>query len=271
MYTLSNDQLTVSILDPQADQERFGTRYCTGGYIFQIADRVHGDLLSGPTYPDSFNVFDGQGIPDAFNLSPLREPYSDDPTALILGIGICDTKARKAIEFCKWEVKQETQSIRMVTEHRFQDYAARLERIVTLFERTVHSEIRVANLGQGFLNLRWFPHPFFPHPIADELFRVNFPVSFPENPGYEIAPNGYIRRKGWPWTGGQSAKLDHAGDTRLVIMQRHPKLGLVGASCSFAPDFFLIWGNARTFSWEPYLERSLLGSQEYAWSIDYDF
>src|SRR4026208_1564929 len=74
MYTLTSEFLEVSILDPLADQERFGTRYCTGGYIFQIMDRRHGALLSGPTYPDSFNWFDGQGIPDAFNLSPLSEP-----------------------------------------------------------------------------------------------------------------------------------------------------------------------------------------------------
>src|SRR5262245_49107041 len=93
MYTLTNESLEVSILDPLADQERFGTRYCTGGYIFQIEDRRHGALLSGPTYPDSFNWFDGQGIPDAFNLSPLREPATSDPAALIIGIGVCDLQA----------------------------------------------------------------------------------------------------------------------------------------------------------------------------------
>jgi hypothetical protein len=270
MYTLANHQLTVSVLDPLADQERFGTRYCTGGYIFQVADHQLGDLLSGPTYPDSFNVFDGQGIPDAFNLSPLRDPYSADPTTLIVGIGLCDMKANRVLQFCAWEATCQADQVRLVTEQRFEDHALRLERTITLIERTVRSEIRVVNLSKGFLNLRWFPHPFYPHPVADELFRVNFPVSFAETPGFELAPNGYIRRKTSPWKGGQT-KLDHAGDTRLVVMQRHPKLGLVTATCSYAPDFFLIWGNTHTFSWEPYLERSLLGSQEYTWSIDYDF
>ena len=63
MYTLANDTLEVSILDPLADRERFDTRYCTGGYIFQISDTSHGDLLSGPTYPDDFDWFNGQGRP----------------------------------------------------------------------------------------------------------------------------------------------------------------------------------------------------------------
>ena len=74
MYALTNESLSVAILDPQADQGRFGTRYCTGGYIYQVVDAQRGELLSGPTYPASFNWFDGQGIPDAFNLGPLREP-----------------------------------------------------------------------------------------------------------------------------------------------------------------------------------------------------
>ncbi len=90
MYTLQNNHLTVDILDPVADQARFGTRYCTGGYIFQITDAQHGPLLTGPTYPDSFNWLDGQGIPDAFNLGPLRLATATNPRALIMGIGMCD-------------------------------------------------------------------------------------------------------------------------------------------------------------------------------------
>src|ERR1700712_640061 len=105
MYTLKNANLEVSILDPVADQARFGTRYCTGGYIFQIVDAQHGDLLSGPTYPDSFNWFDGQGIPDAFNLSPLRAPDDTGTTALIIGIGLCDLVGNKVTEFCEWSIQ----------------------------------------------------------------------------------------------------------------------------------------------------------------------
>ena len=45
MLSLRNDSLHVALLDPLADRDRFGVRYCTGGYIFQITDPRHGPLL----------------------------------------------------------------------------------------------------------------------------------------------------------------------------------------------------------------------------------
>ena len=115
MFTLENETLEVSILDPVADQDRFGTRYCTGGYIFQITDSRYGALLSGPTYPDEFDWFNGQGIPDAFNLMPLTEPGDSSPLGLIVGIGMCDLKAGTVTEFCSWELRREETSITMST------------------------------------------------------------------------------------------------------------------------------------------------------------
>ena len=99
MFELKNAALEVQLLDPVEDRERFGVRYCTGGYIFQVRDHRHGNLLSGPTYPDSFNWFDGQGIPDAFHLQPLRDPESQDALALILGIGLCDPVAKEVHDY----------------------------------------------------------------------------------------------------------------------------------------------------------------------------
>ena len=103
MFTIGNDSLSVTLLDPVADRDRFGTRYCTGGYIFQIKDSTKGDLLSGPTFPDSFNVYDGQGIPDAFNQAPLRPRGKPGPEALVLGIGLCDLAQDRVLEFCHWD------------------------------------------------------------------------------------------------------------------------------------------------------------------------
>lgn len=272
MFTLQNNQLTLEVLDPVADLSRFGTRYCTGGYIYQVHDATHGALMSGPTYPDSFNWFDGQGIPDAFNLSPLRT-FDTDPTALILGIGLCDLKANKVSEFCTWQIEQSSTAVRFTTRHTLQDWVVELERTVSLFGRTVRSDTTVRNIGRAFVPLRWFPHPFYPQLPAgnDELIKLNSGVAFPASNAYEIADSGFISRKGWQWTQGYYQALDHNSSAPLVVIQRHPQLGQVTATCSYIPDFFPIWGNPITFSWEPFLERGVASGQEYSWRIDYDF
>jgi hypothetical protein len=160
----------------------------------------------------------------------------------------------------------------MRTEHAFQDFALDLDRTVTLHDRSVRSTTRVKNTGRLPIPLRWFPHPFFPQLETDELCRLNIPISFPENPGYELAESGFIRRKGWPWDQrGHYQALDHTAQTNVVVLQKHPTLGLVAATCSYIPDFFPIWGNPQTFSWEPFLERTVAAGQEITWWIDYDF
>lgn len=270
MYTIGNTSLEVSVLDPLADRERFGTRYCTGGYIFRVADRTLGDVMSGPTYPDSYNVFDGQGIPDAFHLSPLRPKDAAAP-ALVIGIGTCDLTANKVVEFAAWEVEAAASQIVMRTEASLEANGYRLERTVAVRERTVHAGVRLTNTGRSMIALRWYPHPFYPQPSTDELCRLNVPLALRDSPAYEMAPSGFIRRKGWPWTEGKFLALDHDARDNLTVVQRHPLLGLVAATCSYVPAFFPIWGNPTTFSWEPYLERTLYAGQGLAWHIDYHF
>jgi hypothetical protein len=271
MYTLSNDQLQVAILDPVADQERFGTRYCTGGYIFQVTDARHGPLLTGPTYPASFNWFDGQGIPDAFNLHPLRDPATASTQALIIGVGVCDLQQNQVEAFCEWAVTPDATTISMRTTQTFQGFALALERTVTLSARTVRSTTRLNNTGERALPICWFPHPFYPQTETPELCRFNIPVRMPDNPGYLMAENGFIARKTWPSPRGFYQALDHDAQTNLVVLQRHPALGMVAATCSYIPTFFPIWENQHTFSWEPFFERTLAAGQATTWGIDYDF
>jgi hypothetical protein len=119
--------------------------------------------------------------------------------------------------------------------------------------------------------MRWYPHPFYPQPEGDELVKLNIPLEPIEDAGYFLAENGFITRKGWKWEKGFYLSLNHTPTTNLVVLQKHPKLGLVAGTCSYAPDYFPIWGNPITFSWEPYLERSIGHGQEYSWWIDYEF
>jgi hypothetical protein len=271
MYTLANDSLEISILDPIADRERFGVRYCTGGYIFQVTDARLGPLMSGPTYPDTFNWFDGQGIPDAFNLCPLTDPASSEPVALILGIGLCNTVDREVVTFCEWDVSEQGNSITMLTAHTYASYDVALERTVTLSQRTIRSFTCVTNRGKQPIPMRWFPHPFYPQPETDELLKLNLPLGPIDHEAYRMGDNGFICRKGWPWGKGYYLPLDHSGTSNLTLLQKHPKLGLVAAMCSFAPTYFPIWGNPRTFSWEPFFERTIGMGQTVDWYIDYEF
>ena len=271
MYTLKNDSLSVSIMDPIADRAHFGTRYCTGGYIYQIDDAQRGPLLSGAQYPGPFLPFNGQGMPDAFNLAPLSEPATGAAQALIIGIGLCNLEKDEVIEFCKWDIEQSAAAITMGTTQAHQGYALELERTLTLTNRTLRSATSLKNTGKGFFPIRWFPHPFYPQPETDELCRFNIPVYMGENDGYTMAADGWISRKNWPAQPSFFLALDHGAQANLTVLQKHKVLGLVAATCSYVPSFFPIWGNLNTFSWEPFYERSLAPGQTTAWWIDYEF
>ncbi len=271
MFTLKNDSLEVTLLDPVADRERFHTRYCVGGYIFQVTDLKRGPLMTGPTYPDSFNTFDGQGIPDAFNLNPLRDPDSTSKESLIIGVGLCDMVADRVVEFSPWDVERDEVGIQMSTTQSYQSYALELARTVVLRRRTVHTAIHLRNSGRRSIPIRWFPHPFFPHPQTNELCKFNTPVTFPTNDGYVMGENGFIYRKGWPWSKGHYLALDHDMQDNLVVLQRHPLLGMISATFSFVPGLLPIWGNTKTFSWEPFFEQTVARGQEVHWWTDYDF
>jgi hypothetical protein len=268
MYTLANDSLLVSVLDPVLDRHHLWTRYCHGGYIYQVTDHRHGPLLSGPEFPGPFSPFNGQGIPDAFNLGPLAEPGSGSSHALIIGIGLCDLAHDQVLEYCQWDVTQTTDTLTFRTQQAFQSYALDLERTLTLHGRSLRSATRLHNRGLRPIPVVWFPHPFFPPPPTDELCRFNIPVLMPENPGYTLAPNGFIRRTGPP---GHYQPLSHSAHTPLTVLMRHPAVNLVAGALSYVPAFFPIWGNDRTFSWEPFLERTVAASQTLDWHIDYDF
>jgi len=268
---LKNDSLEVSIIDPVADQDRLGWRYCTGGYIWQVTDSKLGELMSGPVYPDVPGAYDGQGMPDSFFSIPLRDIGSTDSRGLIVGVGVCDLGTKEVLEFCNWQVEQTDNRICMTTTQAFGGYEFELERTVILSGRTVRSQTKINNRMAKALPISWFPHPFFPHPKGNELCKLNLPAELPEGRGYELADSGFICRKDWAPTEGYYAPLEFETGKGLVILQKHPLLGLVAGRCSYVPGLFPIWGNCNTFSWEPYFERTAARGQSLDWWIEYDF
>ena len=101
----------------------------------QVTDSGRGELLTGPSGAvhedgNDFNVFSGQGLPEAFHADPswlrgaLKDPDNDDGIVLVIGTGLVDTNfeppadplanargfgtraGEGVVEFCTWEVKK---------------------------------------------------------------------------------------------------------------------------------------------------------------------
>jgi hypothetical protein len=285
MYILQNAQLSVSILDPIADQARLGSRYCSGGYIYQVSDGQKGDLLSGPHYPDPEpNTFDGQGAPDMFFTPLMTGPVAMGDQAACIGVGLVrrtslqepfDVRYNPVVsEHVVWDVQQGENSITMSTRHAFHDWAYALTRFVRLDGRRVYSRTAIRGEGVADLPVRWFAHPFWPLTADNTLCRFSAPLGLPENPGYAYNADGWLCRKPeYDWARGghfQPLELPEA-QPGLTITEQHPKLGVVTARTDFWPGFMPVWGNTKTFSFEPYFIRSLAQGQAAEWSIEYEF
>jgi hypothetical protein len=277
MLTIRNDSLTVSVLDPVADKDRLGTRYCTAGFIFQIDDATRGPLLSGPTYPDSYNLHDGQGIPDAFQPHLVLDQAPDGtPTRLLgIGIGIIDAKANVIAERTAWRVSRAADSLEFETEQASGPWGFSLVRTVTLRGRTLRSETALSNTGQRHVPFQWYPHPFFPLYPGGECCRMSIPVTLPDNPGYEVLSNGFLRMKHLPWKRAENENhfqlVGHPGDRPVSFIQKHPVTSIAAAATDYVPTRLPVWGNTFTFSFEPYYERTLSQQETARWSMTYDF
>ena len=275
MLTLKNESLAVSVLDPIADSGRLGTRYCTGGFIFQIEDAARGILLSGPTFPDSYNLFDGQGAPDAFqpHLVVEQDPSGKPSLVLGIGIGLIDPAADQRRDRCTWDIGGGAGTLIFRTTQSAGPWSLKLERRLVLRGRTLRSQTALANTGSRHIPFQWYPHPFFPLYPGGECCRVSVPVTLPENPGYELSENGFLVIKDLPWTGTRNhlQLLGLAGDRPVSFLQKHPVTSLASAVCDYVPSRLPVWGNAHTFSFEPFYERNLSPQEEARWSITYDF
>jgi hypothetical protein len=287
MYRLKNEQITVEVLDPLADVARLGSRYCTGGYIWQVIDAQKDSLLTGPEWPKEPNTFDGQGMPDMFFRALGAENAPVGGEVSCIGVGRVRRTSpvepfyvfhnREVIEFVHWEVNdqsnQETPTVQMSTRHTFKDWAYTLERSVSLRERTIHSHSAIRSLGSAVLPVVWFAHPFFPIPASNVLCRFSPSVSMPENPGYAINATGMITRKpGHDWARGWYQLLDYAKDSeRFEGTQMHDRTGQVTVTTDFMPSTLPIWGNDKTFSFEPYFVRDFGQGEGAEWSISYTF
>lgn len=286
MHILKSSSLRVSVLNPNAhpntDMEKLGSRYCAGGYIWQVDDLERGPLTAGPCFPGLTNGFDGQGLPEVFEIAIGQHTAKVGEEVTVIGVGkVPRTSAVKPFHvrdnrevslFTAWESDISESDAFFRTQQEHGDWVWRLTRRIVLKDRTLISATTIENLAAMRLPIRWFAHPFFPW-APDKVFRFSTEARLPDNQHWMLDSDGWIRRKpGSNWRDGSSfLPLLLPFGFPITIEQAHPLLGSVRMDCDFPLAHLPIWGNEATVSCEPYFHTVVEPAAFAAWSITYHF
>jgi hypothetical protein len=282
VLTLESRDLTVKILDPEVDRAKLGARYCSGSYVWQVEDREHGALLSGPCFPDPEPPpFDGQGLPEVFEIALGQDRARVGDDVWVIGVGRVRRDSVVApfhvrdnptvLERAQFSVARSPLSVTMRSRESFRSFALELERTVVLDGRMLTSSTELRNLGELDIPVRWFAHPFFPWADPAEL-RASLELSLPENPGFFRNASGAVERKrDHAWGSGCYVVPRAALGGELAVSQSHPTLGCVEVSCRFPLAWLALWGNERTVSFEPFHATVLPPGGASRWAMEYRF
>ncbi len=282
MLTLAHDTLSVEILDPvdAANRARLGTRYCWGGYIWQVSDPRVGTLTTGPEWPEAApSAFNGQGLPESFRHAEFGTGHPlilENSRGFIIGIG--DVGLSPAGELivtqpCPWLIERSAGAISFRTAQAGNGYACQLTRHLALAGRTLTSATTIVNTGTRPLPLHWFAHPFFA--LTDRLLTCDLPATWgmAENAGYALDAKNRLsfKRRFQHKDDGHFEKLQVGATTPMHVAVSHPKLSGLVFSCDFVPDMCPVWGNSNTWSIEPYIQSELAPGETRNWTLSYEF
>lgn len=281
MLALANRHLRLDVLDPAspADTARQGTRYCWGGYIWQVHDAARGPLAAGPEFPrPDPTAFNGQGLPESFRHRTRdgRPLTWRGDEGLAVGVGRLAAGAGRdpvLAEPCAWTVTTLPDRLVFQTRQTGAGLAYELSRQLELRDRTVVSHSQLTNVGEGPLVLQWFAHPFWA--LTDGRARIRLPAgtTVSANPEISLAVDGTLafRRPFLTADDSQFALLNLPRGQPLRLELDHPRLARVTFAASFAPDECPVWANACTVSVEPYLHLALAPGETRHWHVEHGF
>jgi len=285
MIRLQSDNLSLDIIDPRddRDRERLGSRYCAGGYIWQVYDaRTNQPLLSGPHYPSATPpVFDGQGMPDMFETPLGGEDCAIGEQVCVIGVGFVEKSSGvvpfhprnnpRVTQFCRWYVDKGGDWVIMTTAQSIGGRSITLRREVHLDGGRAVTFTTVINVGKETVNLRWFAHPFFPINNDFTCGRIIPMAAMPDNAGYELGDGGEISMKpGYLWEKGLFQVL-YVPVAKLRFVVPHRIVGSIDLKTDYDVVRCAVWGNSRTFSFEPFMQRALAPGEEASWGVCAEF
>lgn len=277
--------LTVQILDPIKDQHLLGSRYCTGGYIWQVIHKKFGALLSGPFYPQPVPpVFDGQGLPEVFeSAAPDADLKDTGSSVLVPGVGLVKKStpivpfhARNnpdVLHFCSWETSLTPNSITMKTKQELDQFQCFVTREITLADLEVTSKTSFKFSGSPSFNLSWFAHPFFPLNSDFRCCRFSVSAGHFSNDAFSLDENSGILKiqPSFDYSKSSFTLLNIPAGKRISIDQFHPSIDKITVSADFPVSKMPVWTNKNTFSFEPYFQTCIEENQEQTWIMRYQF
>ncbi len=280
MIEVRNSELRIELLDPISERARLGPRFCGGGFIWQVYDSFDQPLLSGPEWPSPApSPFNGQGLPESFRHRTLEgQPLTwQGDRGVALGAGELCVDASGQVHLatpCSWEINHQPNCIEFSTRHSVGSFQCALVRRVELRGRNVQSRTKLTNLSSSeALYFEWFAHPFFP--LVEGMVKAEIAQSatLPENPGFALHDGRLTQKRRFksPADGHMDRGLQLPSARTMQAKLAHPSLEYITFSTSFVPSACVIWGNDRTFSFEPYLTLNLVPGESREWSLDYDF
>lgn len=282
MLHLSHSSLRVDVLDPAnpAERRHLGTRYCWGGYIWNVHAPGAGPLLTGPEWPESSpSPFNGQGLPESFRHAPLnsREFLTiEQGRGFIVGVGDVTLDATGAPVIstpCEWNLRATAGALEFTTRQAGLGWAVGLRRTLRLEQNELTSATEVTCAGERPLPLQWFAHPFFPWTDDPKGCVLPAGTRMEENPGYEVDATGRLRfkRRFVGTHDGHFQLVELPAGTRLHATFPVPHFGAMSFETDFAPDLCPMWGNGNTWSIEPYILTHLAPGQTRRWTLRYGF